>query len=186
MEDSRIIDLYWQRSEAAIGETEKKYARYCHSISFNILHSKEDAEECVNDTWLNAWNTMPPCQPSCLAAFLGRITRNLSLDRFKRYSAEKRGGGQTELALDELDEAVPGASGVEEAIDGKELSLLVDSFLGELPREKRMIFVKRYWYFLPIKAIAEQMGTSEKQVNSALFRLRKELRKYLEGKGVAL
>lgn len=186
MEDSRIIDLYWQRSETAIDETAKKYARYCHSISFNILHSAEDAEECVNDTWLNAWNAMPPRRPSCLAAFLGRVTRNLSLDRFKHYSAEKRGGGQTELALDELDEAVPGTSGVEEAINGKELSQLVDSFLRELPREKRMIFVKRYWYFLPIKTIAEQMGTSEKQVNSALFRLRKGLRSYLEKEGVAL
>ena len=186
MEDCRIIDLYWQRSETAIDETAKKYARYCHSISFNILHSPEDAEECVNDTWLNAWNAMPPRRPSCLATFLGRVTRNLSLDRFKRYSAEKRGGGQTELALEELDEAVPGASGVEEAINGKELSRLVDSFLGQLPLEKRMIFVKRYWYFLPIKAIAEQMGTSEKQVNSALFRLRKKLRTFLEKAGVVL
>lgn len=183
MEDSRIIDLYWQRSEAAIGETEKKYARYCHSISFNILHSKEDAEECVNDTWLNAWNAMPPRRPNCLSTFLGRITRNLSLDRFKRYNAEKRGGGQLELALDELDEVIP-AAGVEEAINEKELTRALDSFLGSLPREKRVIFVKRYWYFLPIKTIAEQTGTSEKQVNSALFRLRKGLKAYLEGEGV--
>lgn len=183
MEDVRIIDLYWQRSETAIDETAKKYSRYCHSISFHILHSEEDAEECVNDTWLNAWNAMPPRRPSCLSTFLGRITRNLSLDRFKRYNAEKRGGGQLELALDELDEVIP-AAGVEEAINEKELTRALDSFLGSLPMEKRVIFVKRYWYFLPIKTIAEQTGTSEKQVNSALFRLRKGLKAYLEGEGV--
>lgn len=187
MEDSKIIDLYWQRSEAAIGETAKKYSRYCHSISFNILHNAEDAEECVNDTYLNAWNAMPPRRPNCLTTFLGRITRNLSLDRFKRYSAEKRGGGQTELALDELDEAVPAAAAdVEEAIGERELSQLLDKFLAGLPREKRIMFVRRYWYLMPIRIIAEQMGMNEKRVNSALFRLRKRLRAYLEREGVAL
>lgn len=185
MDDSRIIDLYWQRSETAIDETAKKYARYCHSISFNILRSEEDAEECVNDTWLNAWNAMPPRRPNCLAAFLGKLTRNLSLDRLKRCTAKKRGGGQVDLALDELDQVIP-AAGVEEAIDGKELTRLLDQFLQRLPREKRILFVKRYWYFIPIKAIAEQMGASEKQVNSALFRIRKELRVFLEKAGVVL
>lgn len=185
MEDSKIIDLYWQRSEAAIGETAKKYSRYCHSISVNILHDEEDAEECVNDTYLNAWNAMPPRRPNCLATFLGKITRNLSLDRFKRNCAEKRGGGQTELALAELNEAVP-TGRVEEAIGERELTRLLDKFLAGLPREKRIMFVRRYWYLMPIKTIAEQMGTSEKQVNSALFRLRNKLRTYLEKEGVAL
>lgn len=185
MEDNEIIDLYWQRSETAIDETAKKYSRYCHSISFNILHSAQDAEECVNDTYLNAWNAMPPRRPNCLATFLGKITRNLSLDRFKRYSAEKRGGGQTELALDELNEAVP-AAGVEEAIGEQELTRLLDKFLAGLPREKRIMFVRRYWYLMPIKTIAERMGMSEKKVNSALLRLRNGLKAYLEREGVAL
>lgn len=183
MEDVKIIDLYWQRSEAAIDETEKKYSRYCHSISFHILHSEEDAEECVNDTWLSAWNAMPPRRPICLSTFLGRITRNLSLDRFKRYTAEKRGSGQLELALDELDQVIPAAD-IEEAVHEKELTRALDQFLESLSKEKRIIFVKRYWYFLPIKTIAEQMGTSEKQMNSALFRLRKKLKAYLEEEGV--
>ena len=186
MEDSEIVDLYWERSETAIGETAKKYSRYCRSISFNILHNKEDAEECVNDTYLNAWNAMPTKRPNCLAAFLGKITRNLSLDKFKRYTAEKRGLGQTAIALSELDEVVPSASGVEQAIDEKELVELLSVFLESLPKQKRMMFVQRYWYLMPIKAIAEQSGKSESQVKSALFRTRNELKQRFAKEGVLL
>ena len=107
MEDSQIVDLYWERSENAINETATKYSRYCHYISFNILHNDEDVEECVNDTYFRAWKAMPPKRPTYLAIFLGKITRNLSIDRYKKYSAEKRGLGQMELALSELDEAIP-------------------------------------------------------------------------------
>ena len=113
MEDGKIVDLYWERSETAISETANKYSRYCHSISFNILHNNEDAEERVSDTFLRAWNAMPPKRPNCLATFIGKITRNLSLDKFRKYSAEKRGLGQTEIALSELDDVVPSSSGVE-------------------------------------------------------------------------
>jgi RNA polymerase sigma-70 factor (ECF subfamily) len=184
MEDSRIIDLYWERSETAIGETAKKYSRYCHSISLNILHNREDAEECVNDTYLNAWNAMPPKRPNCLATFLGKIARNLSLDKYKRYTTEKRGFGQTEIALSELDEVVPSASSVEHVIDEQELVDSLNLFLRSLPKQKRILFVQRYWYLMPIKAIAEQQGKSESQVKSMLFRTRRELKLYLEKEGV--
>ena len=186
MEDSRIIDLFWERSETAIRETTKKYSRYCYSISLNILHNIEDAEECVNDTYLNAWNAIPPKRPNCLATFLGKITRNLSIDKFKKYTTEKRGFGQTEIALSELDEAVPSASSVEQAIDEKELTQTLNLFLESLPKQKRILFVQRYWYLTPIKAIAEQQGKSESQVKSMLFRIRNELKLHLEKDGVLL
>ena len=186
MEDNKIIDLYWERSEIAISETAKKYSRYCHSISFNILHNKEDAEECVNDTYLNAWNAIPPKRPNCLATFLGKITRNLSLDKFKKYSAERRGHGQMEIALSELDEVLPSTTSVEQAIDEKELMKLLNEFLGGLPKQKRIMFVQRYWYLMPIKTMAEQLSISESQVKSALFRIRNELKSYFEREGVVL
>lgn len=186
MEDSKIVDLYWERDETAIGETAKKYSRYCHSISFNILQNEEDVEECVNDTYLNAWNAIPPKRPNCLATFLGKITRNLSLDKFKKYSAEKRGNGQVEIALSELDEVLPSVAIVERAIDEKELVKLLDEFLGGLPKQKRIMFVQRYWYLMPIKTMAEQLSMSESKIKSALFRIRNELKSHLEREGVML
>jgi RNA polymerase sigma-70 factor (ECF subfamily) len=186
MEDEQIIDLYWQRAESAIEETAKKYSRYCHSISFNILHNKEDAEECVNDAWLNAWKAMPPKRPNCLATFLGRITRNISLDKRKKYTAKKRGHGQTEIALSELGEAVPSGASAEQATEEKELAELLNRFLGSLPKQKRVWFVQRYWYLMPVKAIAAHAGAGESQVKSALFRTRKELKTFLEREGAVL
>jgi len=186
MDDSQIVDLYWLRSETAIGETEKKYSRYCSSIAANILHSGEDAEECVNDTWLRAWNTMPPKRPNSLATFLGKITRNLSLDKYRQYSAEKRGRGQLALALEELDEVIPSAAGTEQAADENELAEIIDSFLEGLPKQKRVLFVQRYWYVMPVREMAEHAGTSESQVKSALFRVRNELKQYLEEEGVSI
>lgn len=186
MEDNKIIDLYWERSESAIGETAKKYSRYCHTISYNILHNSEDAEECVNDTYMGAWKSMPPKHPNCLATFLGKITRNLSLDRFKRQTAEKRGSGEAEISLSELDNVIPSASSVEQAIDEKELTELINRFLGKLPKMKRIMFVQRYWYFMPVKEIAEHTKTGESQVKTTLFRVRNELKKYLESEGVLI
>jgi len=186
LDDRKIIDLYWRRSEAAIGETANKYARYCHSISFNILHDMEDAEECVNDTYLRAWNAMPPHRPNCLAVFLGKITRNLSLDKFRHYAAGKRGFAQTTLALAELTECVPAAESIERTLDGKELAELLNRFLKSLPKQKRVMFVQRYWYLMPIKAVAEHLGESESQVKSALLRTRNSLKAFLEQEGTAL
>lgn len=186
MEDSKIIDLYWERAEIAISETAKKYSRYCHSISFNILHNKEDTEECVNDTYLKAWNAIPPKRPNCLATFLGKITRNLSLDKFKKYSAKKRGHGLMEIALSELEGVIPSTTSVEQAIDEKELVEILDKFLGGLLKQKRIMFVQRYWYLMPIKKMAEQLSISESQVKSTLFRIRNELKSHLEREGVVL
>ena len=186
MDDRKIIDLYWRRSETAIGETANKYARYCHSISFNILHDMEDAEECVNDTYLRAWNAMPPQRPNILAVFLGKITRNLSLDRFRNYSAGKRGFAQTTLALSELAECVSFTASVEQTMDDTELAEVLNRFLKSLPKQKRIMFVQRYWYLMPIKAVAEHLGESESQVKSTLFRTRNALKAFLEQEGIAL
>jgi RNA polymerase sigma-70 factor (ECF subfamily) len=186
LEDSEIFDLYWQRSEAAINETAKKYSRYCHSISFNILHNHEDAEECVNDTYSRAWNAIPPNRPNCFAVFLGKITRNLSLDKYKKHTAGKRGLGQTELALSELDECIPSASSVEQETNEKELVQLLNQFLENLPQQKRIIFVQRYWYLMPMKTIAEEAAANEGQVRTALFRIRGSLKAFLKKEGITI
>ena len=140
MEDSAIIDLYWAREERALSETDAKYGGYCRSIAHNILKNREDSEECVSDTWLHAWNAMPPQRPSILSSFLGRITRNLSFDRCRRQNAEKRGGGSLPLALDELSECVPAPGRVEQALEARELAEAIDRFLRTLPERECSIF----------------------------------------------
>jgi len=186
VEDSQIVDLYWERAENAISETATKYSRYCHFISFNILHNSEDAEECVNDTYFKAWNAMPPKRPNCLATFLGKITRNLSFDKYKEYSAEKRGRGQMELTLSELDEAIPSTTNVEQEVEENELAEILNKFIERLPKQKRVIFIQRYWYLLSIKEIADNSNASESQTKSTLFRTRNELKIFLEKEGVML
>jgi RNA polymerase sigma factor (sigma-70 family) len=186
MEDSKIIDLYWERSESAIAETSNKYGRYCYSISHNILHNDEDAEECVNDTYLRAWSAMPPNRPNRLSVFLGKITRNLSLNRYKRFTAEKRGFGEMPLALSELNDSIPASSDSEQAMGELLLVEALNSFLAELPRKKRIIFVQRYWYLMPIRELAGLHGNSESQTKSLLFRVRNELKTYLEKEGVTI
>jgi RNA polymerase sigma-70 factor (ECF subfamily) len=186
MEDNRIVELYWARSEKAISETDNKYGRYCYSIAYNILHSNEDSEECVNDTFLNAWNAMPDQRPSKLRAFLGRITRNLSLKRWEKYTAEKRGAGQVSLALDELKECVPATDCTEQIVDDLVLADLLNRFLASLNVEKRRIFMRRYWYLSPIKEIAADFSLSESKVKMSLLRSRNELKLLLEKEGIEL
>lgn len=184
MKDHEIIDLYWKRLENAISATAEKYGKYCHSISYNILHSREDAEECVNDTWLGAWKSMPPQRPECLSAYLGKITRNLSLNRFKQYNAQKRGLGQTELVLSELEDCIPARTDVEQAVEEMILVKSINQFLWEQPEQKRNLFIRRYWYLSPIREIAENYGMSESKVSSLLFRMRNKLREHLEKDGI--
>ncbi len=184
MEDSAIIDLYWARQERALEETAGKYGGYCRSIACNILFSPEDAEECVNDTWLRAWNAMPPQRPKILSAFLGKITRNLSLDRYKHSHAEKRGGGQLPIALEELGECISGKDCVEEELELRELSRLLDTFLRQLPQRECCIFLRRYWFVESIGEIARRYAMAEGSVKSTLFRTRRKLREYLEKAGV--
>ena len=186
VEDKQIIDLYWRRAETAISETAKKYGRYCHSIAFNILHSREDSEECVNDTFFNAWSTMPPQRPSKFAAFLGTITRHLSLNRWEQYSAEKRGRGQVPLVLEELNDCIPASENVEQVVDDLALTELLNRFLGTLSTDSRKIFMRRYWYMNTIKEIAKGYSMSESKVKMSLFRSRNELKQLLEKEGFDL
>ena len=186
MNDHEIIELYWQRSETAISATDKKYGKYCHTISYNILHNSEDASECVNDTYLKAWDSMPPKRPEKLSAYLGKIVRNLSLNRFRRYAAEKRGFGQTELVLSELEDCIPSAVGVEQAFDETLLVDAINRFLREQPEQKRNIFIHRYWYLYPIRQIAGSFGMRESKAASLLFRLRNELIAQLDKEGIII
>lgn len=183
MEDSRIIELYWARSQNAIPATSEKYGQYCHSIAKNILGNDEDAEECVNDTYLGAWNSMPPHRPSVLSVFLGRITRNLSFNRYKHQRANKRGGGETALVLDELAQCVSGTGSVEGEIDRQELVEAIDTFLDRLPADKRSIFVCRYWYADSVSDIAKRFGLTGNNVSVTLNRMRKKLRDHLLERG---
>ncbi len=185
MEDSEIVRLYWERSEQAVPETAAKYGGYCSAIARNILDSPEDAEECVNDTWLGAWNAIPPHRPEALSTFLGKITRNLSINRWKRSRADKRGGGIAAV-LDELGQCVSGADDVERALDQKELIEAINAFLAALSPEKRGIFLCRYWYSDSISEIAARYGMREGTVSMALNRLRARLRRYLLERGFEL
>lgn len=186
MNDNEIIELYWARNENAITASEEKYGRYCHSISYNILHNNEDAEECVNDTWVGAWKSIPPQRPNRLSSYLGKITRNLSINRFKQYTAEKRGLGQTEIVLSELEDCIPAETDVEQIVEEMVLVEALNRFLRGQPEQKRNIFIRRYWYLYPIREIAEAYSASESKITSLLFRMRNELKKYLEKEGITL
>lgn len=183
MEDNRIVDLYWQRNERAINETAAKYGKYLHSISYHILSNDEDAEECVNDTYNDAWQSMPPHRPSILSTFLGKITRRISIDIWRKHSADRRGGGEMALALDELDECVSGNENVENEVERRGMQQKLNDFLLELPRLERQVFMCRYWYMDSISDIAKQFGYSESKIKSMLFRTRNKLRMMLEKEG---
>ena len=186
MDDRQIIALYNKRSEAALSETAKKYGRYCRTIAYNILFNEEDSEECVNDTWLRAWESIPPQCPERLSAFLGKITRNLALNRYKHKNREKRGGGQTLLVLEELSECIPGTDSTEEAVEEVILTEVLNRFLEDLPAEKRKVFLRRYWYLSSVKEIAADFGLSESNVKMTLLRLRSKLKQTLEKEGIIL
>lgn len=183
MEDTAIVELYFARSENAIPETANKYGGYCYRIANNILSNKEDSEESVNDTYLAAWNAMPPQYPSVLSAFLGKITRNISLDRWRYRSAHKRGSGEVTLALDELGECVSSGESPEQAVEKKELLFCVNRFLNTLPETERNIFVLRYWFLDPTQQIADCYGFSLSKTKSMLSRTRDKLGKQLKREG---
>ena len=183
MEDTRIVDLYWARSESAITETSKKYGKYCYSIAFSILANAEDADESVNDTYLDAWNAMPPHRPAVLSTFLGKITRRLSIQKWRMKNAEKRGGGEIMLALDELADCVPSDNNVEREIEAAELAKDLNAFLQTISASERDIFIGRYWFMLPIIEISTKTGFGESKIKMMLFRTRKKLRAYLKKRG---
>ena len=184
MDDVQIIDLYNARDEKAITETESKYGKYCLSIARNILWNMQDCEECVSDTWLQAWNTIPPKQPSCLRLFLGTITRNLSINRRKQNTRLKRGGNdQWLLALEEVGEFVPAADTVETAMEEQAFVEAVAGFLRALPERERSIFLRRYFYLESTPQLASFFHTTQGNVLRSLSRTRKKLKAYLEQEG---
>ena len=186
MEDQELIELYWARNEDAITATHEKYGSWCRGIALRILELREEAEECVSDTYLQVWNNIPPQRPSIFRAWLGRITRNLALSRYRRAHAEKRGGGQTALALEELGECVSGGGSVETEEERKEIAAVINRFLSALPETQRNVFLRRYWHVTPIAEIASVYGMTESQVSSMLHRSRKKLRAMLEKEGIAV
>lgn len=183
MDDSKIVQLYWDRNEQALTATSDKYGNYCISIAKNILGNKEDAEECVNDTYMRAWNSLPPHRPNILSTYLGKITRNLSFNLYKRNTADKRGGGEVPVVLDEIVDLVSDTDDVEKEIDRRELVKAIDDFLGKLPVDKRSIFICRYWYFDSISNIASRFGMTNNYVSVLLNRLRLKLHNYLLERG---
>ena len=185
MEDSAIVDLYWERSESAIRETDVKYGKYCHVIAYNILCSDMDAEECVNDTYVKAWNAIPPQKPNSLSAFLGRITRNLALNRYHFDRAKKRSINM-ELVYEELKDVLKDPITENTPEETIVLRDAIRSFVASLPMETRILFVRRYWYISSIKDIARDYGIPEGTVKSILSRARKQLREQLEKEGIGI
>ena len=185
MDDETILQLFFRRSEQAIVAVDDRYGAYCRSILRNILTDPGDLEECMNDVYLKLWNQIPPHRPDCLRAFTGSIARNCALDRYRAAHAEKRGGGMAEIALSELGEcAAPNR--VEDALEEHRLVELLNSFLAGLPKEARVIFVKRYWYLSPVRRIAEETGCTEGKVKMSLHRTRKQLKQYLEKEDISI
>ena len=183
MEDRQIVDLYWQRSSEAIAQSQQKYGAYCYAVSHNILQNREDAQECVNDTWLQAWNAMPPQRPTYLSAFLAKITRNLAFNRWNSRSAETRGGGELPLVLEELAECVAAPSDVEQEYNARELEQAVSRFLRGLPAREANVFLRRCFFTEPLPDIARRYGLSENHVSVLLSRTRKKLRNFLAKEG---
>jgi len=183
MTDEKIIELYWERSESAIEETDRAYGPYFRSVSYGILWNEEDAKETVNDTYLKAWNTIPPERPNHLKAFLARITRQLSINRLERNTAKKRGAGQYVLILDELAECIPDNDSGEDIADMTVLRDTLNRFLRSLSSESRTVFIRRYWYTYPIAEIAKSCGMSESKVKSMLMRTRNKLKMKLNEEG---
>lgn len=182
MDDCRIVELYWSRDEAAIAETEKKYGRYCHAVAYRILLDRQDAEECVNDTYIRAWNAIPPHRPERLSVFLGKITRRLALNRYDKAHTQKR-GGEVALALDELSEILADQR-EGSVVDELAMREAVNGFLHSLPEQSRRIFLRRYWHMMPIKEIAKEYGLGISNVKVILMRTRNAFKDYLKGEGI--
>ncbi len=187
MLDEEIIDLYWQRSERAIIETANKYGNYCFVVANSVLHNASDSEECVNDAYFATWNTIPPQRPHRFQGFLGKITRNIALNRYKRENAwRRRNKFGPDMALHELQECIPSIKSTEEIVEDERLGEVMNRFVAELSSDVRRIFMQRYWYMFDIKQIARENRMSEGNVYTALFRLRVKLKEFLEEEGIVL
>lgn len=186
MDDSEIVELYWARDEAAIMETDKKYGAYCHKIAMNILSNSQDAEECVNSAYLNTWNAIPPHRPAMLSTFLGKITRNLSLQYIRKKNAARRGGGESIVSFEELGDCIPASEeySVYSEMDAERLGSLISDYLKTVSNDARMLFIGKYFYFDKIDDIAKRLGMKESRAKTLLYRTRNGLREYLENEGV--
>ena len=185
MEDIKIIELYFQRNEQAIEETAKKYGLFCHSIAKNILCNNEDAEECVNDTYNNAWNAIPPTKPTNFKIWLGKVVRNIAVNLWNKNHAQKRNAGMSVL-LSELEDCIPSLETTEQEISEKELSKIIENFLRSLDKEDRTLFIRRYWNGISLKALAKENSLSPSKLAQRMFRLRLALKNTLEKEGVHL
>lgn len=186
MDDDRIVALYWDRDQNAIRETQRRYGPYLSKIASNILFDRRDEEECVSDTYLKAWNSMPTHRPAVLAPYLGKITRELAIDRYRRRESQKRKPSEHLLSLDELSEVVSGKATPEDELNGKLLAEAIQCFLGTLPQQARCAFVGRYYFFDSLREVAGYLGMKESAVKSLLFRTRKQLQDYLKQEGFDL
>ena len=180
MEDQQIIEMYLQRNEDAVAQTERKYAGYCRSIAAHILYLPEDSDEALNDTWLAAWNSIPPHIPECLRTFLGRLTRNISLKRVRSEKALKRGSAEMRVVFEEVSDWLCSDENIEQQVSEQELADAINRFLDSISDTERNVFVRRYWYMQSIKEIAEYHVFSESKVKSMLLRIRKKLYTRLE------
>lgn len=184
MEDEQIVSKFWERDEDAVAQTSKKYGSMCRSIAYGILHNSEDTNECVNEALFKAWNTIPPERPLFLSAFLAKIVRNLALDRLRFSSRKKRGADNSAVVFEELQECIPDSGG--NISDDFEIREVLNKFIGELSEENRLLFMRRYWYMRSVKDIARELSVSESKVKTRLFRIRNELKQYLEKEGITV
>ena len=183
MEDKKIVELFLSRSERAIQEIAKKYEKYCYHIAYGILHNHEDAQECINDAYYQTWNSIPPQEPERLSTYVGKITRNLALNKWEYYNAKKRGMGEVPFVLEELRECIPNGDVTEDVVDQLYFEDMLNAFLSKQSKEKRVVFMRRYWYMSTIKEISKDFNMSESKIKMMLSRLRKELRAFLENEG---
>lgn len=186
MEDEEILDLYFAREERAVMETDRKYGPYCFKLANSILNDPQDAEETVSDTYLKVWHSIPPKRPNILKMFLAKITRNLAFSRWRSYAAQKRGGGELELVLEELSACIAAPSSVEDDLNGRELAKTIRCFLNTLPRREQDIFLRRYFFVEESGAIAARYGMKPDTVLRTLSRTREKLKKYLTQEGYAV
>ena len=183
MDDAAIVALFWQRDERAVSETERKYGPYCRSIAASLLADGRDVEETLSDAWLQAWRSIPPQRPVQLATYVGKLTRNLALSRLRELRAQKRGGGEAELALEELADCLGGSDDPEEALEARELGRALNRFVAGLKKQERDLFVSRYYFLVPLEELSRKTGFSQGKLKSMLFRTRKKLKSYLRKEG---
>jgi len=181
--DDIIVNLFWDRQEDALAKTQEAYGAYCLQIAGRILGNPEDARECVNDAYIAAWNSIPPNRPENLKTYLGKLTRRISMKRWRSRDAQKRGSGEIALSLEELGDCIPSGILLEEQLVGKELTETINGFLEQLPKQQRQVFVLRYWYGCSIQEISSKFGFSKSKVESMLHRTRNKLRETLREEG---